>query len=63
MEFEKTDIQTIASLLQFFKGDIDKTTQWLNTPIEEFDGASPGDMISHGMSKKLWEYVEAGKYL
>lgn len=58
MEFEKSDIQTIAHLLMHFKGDIDKVTLWLNTINPLLGGCSPADMISHGRSAKLLDFVK-----
>ena len=60
MEFETIDLKIFKLILEFFKGDIDKATFWLNTNNPNL-GASPAKLMGMGRSQKLLNWIESIK--
>jgi len=61
----KERVKELAGALEFvaeaFKGDLNKTKFWINTPNPHFGGASPKILILHGRYHKVLKFILAAR--
>ena len=57
MNLDRMEVDIILEVGDFFGGDTDKTTLWLNTANLNLGGQKPVDMMKIGRTKKLWQFV------